>query len=564
MKKLFVIAIGLSSIALSAQIDKPKGFENSSRNVVSGTDIRLISASKLSIEPLVPQTESPKITLQFKTTEFPWETKKSIQKVEPDMVKESGKDSIYLSNYLRLGGGNNTHLLGELYLANRPNNLWSYNLHANHFQGKTTKFNREVATTKVAMNGARYFSNSSLSTGLFFNRDFHSFFNQDSGLSESSSQLGLPARDGKSTLNYGVNIDYMTLAKRNFPEIKWLNSVQQFSTNLNHNELEVNTLAKFLSKAKKFSIYGDVGLTYIQFKQRYNQSEKDSVNQQLFVDFKPRVQFYHKATLLDVRIGVNVTLNNNSMGIKSQTYVTPYVAVEKGIKGLEMKIYGQIDGGLQKNSIRRIHEKMPFFNGAIPIENGFEQINGFIGLKGKIASNSLFYMHFGGNTIANLPMFVSATDTVKHFGDSLRSLNVVNNDVSTVFFKTGAEYLVGNMFKINGDIQILNYNSDNIVGHLPSMTYHVSAEYKPIKELVFKVGLNGMGRRYNQIVMNNSLKKVEVKGYTDMYARIDYRFMGKGRLWLQGSNLLNQKYQNWYGYNAFGITVMGGLSIGIL
>jgi len=27
---------------------------------------------------------------------------------------------------------------------------------------------------------------------------------------------------------------------------------------------------------------------------------------------------------------------------------------------------------------------------------------------------------------------------------------------------------------------------------------------------------------------------------------------------------LNQKYQNWYGYNAFGITVMGGLSIGIL
>jgi outer membrane cobalamin receptor len=96
------------------------------------------------------------------------------------------------------------------------------------------------------------------------------------------------------------------------------------------------------------------------------------------------------------------------------------------------------------------------------------------------------------------------------------------------------------------------------------MTYHVSAEYKPIKELVFKVGLNGMGRRYNQIVMNNLLKKVEIKGYTDMYARIDYRFMGKGRLWLQGSNLLNQKYQNWYGYNAFGITVMGGLSIGIL
>jgi outer membrane cobalamin receptor len=69
-----------------------------------------------------------------------------------------------------------------------------------------------------------------------------------------------------------------------------------------------------------------------------------------------------------------------------------------------------------------------------------------------------------------------------------------------------------------------------------------------------------MSRRYNTI--QNSGKQLEIKGFTDVHARVDYKIKNLLRVWVQGSNLLNQKYQQWYGYNNFRLSVMGGISAG--
>jgi outer membrane cobalamin receptor len=75
--------------------------------------------------------------------------------------------------------------------------------------------------------------------------------------------------------------------------------------------------------------------------------------------------------------------------------------------------------------------------------------------------------------------------------------------------------------------------------------------------------MQGIGKRYNQILKGKTLETVSYSGFNDLYARIDYKFNGKGRIWIQGSNLLNQDYQTWYGYKAFGLTVVGGISLAI-
>src|SRR6056300_378610 len=129
--KTSILSISLLLIGVvGAQEEKPKGFNNSSRNVVSGTDIRLLPATKILIEPLIPQTQTPKIKVQFETPQVLWKTEKMVATVEPEFIKEKSSDSTYLANYLRAGGGNNGHILGELFLSNRPNNLWAYNFSA--------------------------------------------------------------------------------------------------------------------------------------------------------------------------------------------------------------------------------------------------------------------------------------------------------------------------------------------------------------------------------------------------------------------------------------------------
>ena len=98
MKKGFLTAaVLLNAIIVMAQPDKPKGFENSSHDVISGTNIKLIPASKLSIEPVVPKTETPKITLKYETPEFNWNTPKLIQTIDPDKIKEKKRGTTYYS-----------------------------------------------------------------------------------------------------------------------------------------------------------------------------------------------------------------------------------------------------------------------------------------------------------------------------------------------------------------------------------------------------------------------------------------------------------------------------------
>ena len=552
---------------LQGQVERPSGFDNSSRNVISGTDIRLLPASKIRIEPEVPTSEMPKIKLDFSTPTYNWETSKYLIKVDPDIVKESNLDSVYLSNYARLGGGNNGHLLGELFLSNRPNGQWSYNLSALHLQGNTPKNNQMIGQTRLQMNGARYFENSSLNANLFYNRDQHTYYNPfDTTVNESDSTLvGDLARNGKIAQHYGIHIDYLFLEKRNMPEIKWLNTAQMFQTNAGHEELEANSTLKFLSRSKKFSLFGDLAFTYFDY-QTQKGTDFAFRAQQLFVDFNPKIQFFHKPSNLDAQIGINLTYNQHSTQESTALKVNPFVYVEKGISDLGMKLYGGIDGGLRKTSLRRIHEMMPYYGLQDTILNTYDQINGYLGIKGKISENSLFHIDFGGNTVANMLMFAQVSDTSdRNLNDyKLRPLRAVYRDISSIYFRAGAEYLLGDQLKFLANIKITNFGADNQILHIPSMEYQAKLSYKPIEDLKIELGAQGVGRRYDQVLDNmNRLKETEVEGFMDVFARIDYRFIGKGRIWIQGSNLLNQKYQYWNGYQVWGTTIMGGISLGL-
>ena len=543
MKKGFLTAtILFNALVVMAQPDKPKGFENSSHDVISGTNIKLITASKLSIEPVVPKTETPKITLKYETPEFNWNTPKLIQTIDPDKIKEKGIDSIALSNYIRLGGGNNTHILGELYLSNKPNSKWSYHLNAAQLQAKNKTSLQEFANTRIQLGGARFFNNSSLNSSLFYNRDKVAFFAKDTNFKSEGKSTAIDLYNaGKIANTYGVNIDYVSLATNKMPEIKWLNRISSFNTNTNHDELEVNSTLRMLKTHKNLTIWGDLAFTNIQSKQKRDTAKDQITLNQMFVDFKPRVQFIHKQTDLNVQVGLNLTYNKMSTSTKSNTYINPFIYAEKGIKGLEMKVYGSIDGGLMKNSLRRMNEVMPYFADTMILKNQFEQLNGYIGIKGKISGNSQFSMDFGGNSVSDMLNYVSAKEVNQSSYDSLNLMRATYlNNVSTIYFRAFAQYNMGESFKIIGNLKVTQYIPT--VFHMPSFTFNLAAEYSPVSTVLIKVGMQGVGNRYNSLLNN----PVVLNKYTDLYARLDYRFNGAGRVWIQGSNLLNQSYETFY------------------
>jgi hypothetical protein len=419
---------------------------------------------------------------------------------------------------------------------------------------------QEFANTRIQLGGARFFNNSSLNASLFYNRDHVAFFAKDSNLKSEGKSTAIDLfNSGKIANTYGVNIDYVSLATNKKPEIKWLNRLSSFNTNTNHDELEVNSTLKMLKTHKNLTIWGDLAFTNIQSKQKRDTAKIQSVVNQMFVDFKPRVQFIHKQTDLNVQVGLNITYNKFSTLSSSKNYINPFIYLEKGITGLEMKLFGSIDGGLMKNSFRRINETMPYFADTLQLKNQYEQLNGYIGIKGKISGNSQFSLDFGGNSVSDMLMFISANETNKSSYDSLNLMRATYlNNVNSTYFRVFAQYNLGESFKLLGNLKVIQYVGETVY-HLPSFTFNLSAEYSPISSVLIKLGMQGIGTRYNSLMG----KSVVLDKYTDLYARLDYRFNGAGRIWIQGSNLLNQNYQTYYGYRAFGLTVMGGISIAL-
>ncbi len=533
-----------------------KGIENTSRNVVTQFEPKLIPSSKLLIDPIVPKTENTRINYKIETPEYHWVTSKIARPVQPERLKDRSSDTIYQSNYIRLGAGNYGHMLGELYLANKAASDYSYNLSIQHLNANPANSIREFSTSRILAQGAKYFRNSSLDTRIFYNRYQNNFFAKDSAFNGDILTLG------KIAQNYGLGIGYNFLSQGKMPSFSADIAYNGFQNNFNQQEMEIAAIGNLRKKFKEAELGLIVGGTYLIQNQRAGLPILDSATQfnQLFTDIKPSLTFGHKATGLKVIVSANSTYWTSQRDTinDSKFYIAPYLNVSKELSGLKMRLYGVIDGGLQKNTFRQFQQIVPFTHDSIEIRNSFEQINVYGGIQGKLNEQIYFSLDFGFNSVSDMPLVVTKND-------SLNSLNIIYDDVNSTYVKTNIQYSLGDKLKIQAKIKLADYSptSEAQAWHLPSFSYSSRLTYSLGNSIELTAGFDGVGNRFNRIADGSSFKTVKVPGYFDLFGRADYRVLGKGRIWIQASNILSSQYQQWYGYRNYGLTIMGGLSIAL-
>jgi hypothetical protein len=196
---------------------------------------------------------------------------------------------------------------------------------------------------------------------------------------------------------------------------------------------------------------------------------------------------------------------------------------------------------------------VPFTFDSIQITNSYDQLRVYAGLKGSITNNSQFMVEFGNNTTSKMPLVVTNND-------SINSLQIVYDNINNLYFAADMRFSIGEKLRVGANCKFNNYTTNDQLQawHLPTFTYALSAQYYFNKNITAQTGMDGMSSRYNTIQYTG--QQLKMKGFTDIHLRVDYKVKNLVRIWIQGSNLLNQKYQQWYGYNNFGLTVMGGIS----
>ncbi|MBL7811134.1 MAG: hypothetical protein JNL57_02835 [Bacteroidetes bacterium] len=550
-RKFFIACLFVSAMAAArAQGGGTKGGINDGSVVTGVYKPKLIAASKLLIDPTIPKAESQILNVTYNVADYRWNTRKITRILPPVKHFEPGLDTSYNPNYIRLGAGNYFHKLGELYIANRANAKYAYNLAIQHLSADQSKVSedtknnlRDFSSNKGYLYGARFFKKSSLGIQVNYLRDMNRYFAKD-----TIWEKDFVSTFKKISENVGASVLYDLKALEKKPGFQAGIMFNNFFNNLNHSETEIGGKTGWDFVFPKFSTFGSLGVTNLKYRQSF------TTTRQWFIDLLPRVKYYNKQNGVDITAGINLTWVIKDT-LTPVTYFNPYLYGEKKLEGFKMKVYGGIDGGLRRNSLRRFSEQVPFTYDTLRVLNTYEQLRGYAGLKGRITENSQFSLEFGGNSVSDLPLVVNS-------GDSIRSLNVVYDDVASLYFAADLRFSIGEKLRVGATGRFTDYTTTNEqkAWHLPAGTYSLSIQYIPVRNLIFQAGVDGMGRRFSRNLANPSLANLSMKAFADAHLRADYRVNNLGRIWVQASNLINQKYQMWNGFYNYGFTILGGIA----
>lgn len=133
--------------------------------------------------------------------------------------------------------------------------------------------------------------------------------------------------------------------------------------------------------------------------------------------------------------------------------------------------------------------------------------------------------------------------------------------VNAISAQIGLRYQIGNSISVGSQLQLFNYSNiaySKRVWHMPGTRLNGDFLWSPIPELSLTAYMSYVGANY---ALDTTLQEIKLKPYIDMGFGAEYIAMKKLSLFLNVNNLLNNKYQRWQGYQAFGINIYGGVRL---
>lgn len=125
----------------------------------------------------------------------------------------------------------------------------------------------------------------------------------------------------------------------------------------------------------------------------------------------------------------------------------------------------------------------------------------------------------------------------------------------------GVDYQIANTLSIHGVLSVFKYY--NIAGqpyvwHTPNTQLGIQAAWQAMPKLNLSAYANYWAGNFAQ---NAALQSIKLNPIVDLGCGGEYQLRSKLSLFLNVNNLLNNKYQRWLGYQAYGINIYGGVRL---
>lgn len=581
----FIILLGLYQLAF-AQIKEEQLILNKKRE----PEVRKIEKRRSSVD--IDKNYPPKekriqdsLNFRYEITDIP-----VVSNFKPSTIEgvdvTPNFDNFYKKNYFRVGLGNYGKVLANANISGKINEKMEvgtdldfistsglkndYQWDSSQLSGKFSAFLNHYGEKGKANVNASYSIDNYKYYGIYAIKPYST----DIDLKQGIGQFSLNGYYDHYSNEILDNIRVKTSFLGDYFSSK--ENIFEFSTNLSKNEIVLGE-----------EIYMNTGLGIDLTTQRTNFEllNKNKSNVFLFSS-KPKITFHKGTSYLSIGSDFSYIRQNKSgkqYDDKLESSKLHWFPKAELLLSLseELKFYAGVDGGAHLNSYKDMLNQNPYLVSDQEIRPTITRYQLYVGVKGDIdetlkydilgsfskLKDAKFFTHNG--------VFSPNYDIYRPSYDHLNTFSAIYDNGGLLNLKGSVEYFPLYNLTLKGGLDLKKYNTFNLKNeyYLNHLQAEISAKYTMFNRNL-TLGFTGLFGMSNDVVIKDIMefpsfpptytqieRKKSVGNYADLNFSAEYRFYKNFSIFALVNNILNTKYQNFYGYKVLGTQILGGLMI---
>lgn len=552
-KRNHIIAIFfvLLSVTLNAQ-------SHNEEVTIEGSYIPKIQKSERLVKtPEMPERKFSIPNYKVNTKDFFYNYKVELEPISPLQYTNNQKQTI-INNFIKAGFG--TRLSPDLIFQHysdlsKKTSLGIGIIHNSTWLDINDYVNSKYMNNAFNISMSNRFSGFQLHSSVEYHYDMY-YLNND-------------------TLNYGNELGDELTNKRNIHSLN-------IKLLANNNQTSYKSLYdEFLLDYSYSGIQGGIQENLLKFKAHLEHSNSwfkngdgvqtvaidinadiDNISQSLFlIAANPHLAFDGDYYNIHLGLRVDAKTNSTSMG-----GIYPDIKGSLYLFNRNLELYAGIGGKTKINTLKEILSENPFIISNLTDIGEFDYEKTHIDFQGglKFKALNIINGHIGVRyrKIDNHVFYISSTTQPNAFDVILNNCHLFN-------FNADVHVKINDDIKIVGDFAYNKYDINKVYMTADAPVTRAHAWYKPEVEFTlrgvykysenwsFNVAAYFEGKRY--ALTGNSYDDIkELKPICDIQLGCDYNLNNNLALYVEIKNLINNKYQMYYGYPSYGFQAFAG------
>ncbi len=505
----------------------------------------LADAVKIRRSPNLENTKPFKPNLSYSITDKKLELNTDIRQLQAQQLADE-KENVLQNNFAKIGIGNFSTGLGELYINTGKDPALQAGFFAKHLNQKGDFNSQKLSRQQFGIFGRSIQEKVSLNGELKYDRLGTNFYGYNPAastynLNPASQRYDVIGIKGEAIKNYSdADGDFDYAGKVDAYTLKDLNE----------------------KKENSFAVSGFFNKAWNQFNFGINASAdftsiKDSAINSSNNIFKANPYVKLQGDNYKIIVGLNFI---SEFGDAGRTNLLPAVTAEVPIVPGYATIFAGYTGDVLKTSLLNLSRENPYLNKKISVINAVEKSKIYGGVKGNAGSGFGYSISAHYTTIMDMPFFVNNYPKIQKFD---------------VIYDPGDSRVFG----IEGEISLTASQTFSWTGKVIANSYKLAT----VKEAWFKPGLEVISNARISINKKFSVdgdvhvygdskgrefvtspafaeRAVALKSFVDLSAGAQYQLKNKIGLYVHANNLFGTAYQQYLFYPKIGLNVLGGLS----